>query len=312
MEIIIPTTRQGLSNLSKGIKTKVLADGATGECAGFIITQSINVTNNYANSLLSLGHENQQGVDFRLGEKNNAEADAVFNLTETVCRDIGKELTGLYTPDRTHKIDYGFDISPTGASTFPTTQDGWKTLFNNINTHYLTFPVGTADIESLLVKKGWVMATLALKLAAALIQKVTAAQNHKDARNETQFANADMATADLDIHKFANFLHGRHETDTRALGDYGFDTSDAPQLESDQMSGVPIGVNKQLQHIVLGSILTNMTADPIIIHKGTTVTGPGVIIPGFGELAMTKGYSNAIVVGTNPLKAGIVKVRVAR
>lgn len=69
MEIIIPTSRQGLSNLSKGIKTKVLADGSTGECAGFIILQSINVTNNYANSLLSLGHEEQYGIKFRLGEK---------------------------------------------------------------------------------------------------------------------------------------------------------------------------------------------------------------------------------------------------
>jgi len=312
MEIVLPTSRQGLSNLYKGIKTKVLADGPTGECAGFIIAQSIDVTFDYGKTLDSLVHEEGHGVKFRLGEKNNAQADAVFNLIETVCRGIGKELTSLYAPDRTHKIDYGFDISPTGASTFPTTQDDWKTLFTSINTQYLTFPVGTADIEPLLIKKGWVMATLVTNLAAAVTQKLTAAQNHRDAKTETQSANADMATADINIHKFANFLHGRHDTDARALGDYSFDTSDAPQLEKDQISTAPIGSQRQIQHIIFGSIMTNMTADPLIVFKGNTMTGAGITIPGFGELAMTKGYNRAIIKGTNPLKDGIAKVRVGR
>lgn len=155
---------------------------------------------------------------------------------------------------------------------------------------------------------GWVMATLAVNLGLAVAQKLTAAQNHRDAKTETQNANEDMATADIDIHKFANFLHGRHENDARALGDYGFDTSDAPSLEKPQISTIPILSHKQLDHIVFGSIMTSMVNFDLKVHKGQSIDSPFVILPAFGELAMTKGYSACIIENFNPLKEGIVKV----
>ena len=156
------------------------------------------------------------------------------------------------------------------------------------------------------------MADIALALAGGVTTKATADQNHRDAKTYTQNANSFMATPEIDIHKIADFLQNRHPNDGRALGAYGFDTSDAPPLEKFQLSDIPISGNKQLQHIVLGSIMTSMVNFDQMVHKGTNLNRPGETLPAYGELAMGKGYSSCIVVCPNALKPGIVKVLVRR
>jgi len=312
MEIILPTTTQGKSNLYKDIRDKVLADGAGGECYKFTIAQNIDVAGDYNKTLDSLTHEKNHGTKFRLGEKNNQDAHAIFDEINLVSRGIGQELKSLNSPNFKNGNEYGFDFSDKGAIDFPTKLADQITLFENINEFYLTFAAGTCPIEPFLVTKGYVMATLALKLAGAVTKKSTADQNHRDAKTETGLRNQDMSTPEINIHKFANFLQSRHKDDGRALGDYGFETSDAPSLEKAQMSGIPIGEDKHLQHIVKDSMMTNMTGEPINVFKGMKKKGIGITIPGFGELAMDKGYSKCIVTSGNLLKPGIVKTIVAR
>ncbi len=307
MKTVAPVTRQGTSNLIKALRDKIAADGSTGECYAFNAAQGINLATDYSNSVLAVGHEATHFIKFRAGEKNNAQADKVFKFMNTVSRGIAGELKDLNAPLFTDSNDYGFDFNESGKNDFPTKLEDQVTLFQNINAHYLTFATGTCPIERKLVSKGWVMATIASSVAAAVTQKALAAQNHIDAKTETGLANSKMATAEINMHKIIDFLHGRHEDDTRALGDYGIDTSDAPDLERAQLSNVPIGVDKKLQHIVFGGTMTNMTGDPIIVFKGKVKRGLGVTIPGHGELAMTKGYSNAIVTTPSTSRAGMVK-----
>ena len=69
---------------------------------------------------------------------------------------------------------------------------------------------------------------------------------------------------------------------------------------------------KQLDHIVLNSIMTSMVNIDLMVYNGQTTDSPGEKLPAYGELAMGKGYSHCIVVCLDPLKKGIVKVRVGR
>lgn len=58
--------------------------------------------------------------------------------------------------------------------------------------------------------------------------------------------------------------------------------------------------------------MINRTPDQLIFYKGKTIRDVGIIIPGFGQLAMTKGYSNAIIAGSGIIKSAIVRVTVTR
>ena len=312
MEINLPTGTQGKVDLTDGIKTKVTADGPGGECAKFVIAQSIDVDANLISAKAALVHEKEHFRLFRLGEKNNAYAHKVFDEINTVSRGIAQELKILKAPNYMDINVYGFSFNAKGANDFPAKEVEFITLFEDINTHYLTFAPGTCEIEPYLVAKEYVMATLATKLAGAVTAKADSVQNFKDAKTETQYRNEDMATPELDIHKFADFMQIRHKDDLRVAGDYTFETSDAPTTEKDQISIIPALNHKQLQHIVIGSVMTNMTGKPVQVFKGTHITGAGETIPGYGELLMSKGYSNAIVACNDPLKDGIVKVRVRR
>ncbi|MEI6815502.1 MAG: hypothetical protein WCL14_02740 [Bacteroidota bacterium] len=312
MEIDLPTTTTGRITLSKAIKEKVTADGVGGECAKFIIAQNIDVDADVTNAEAALVHEIASAKLFRLGEKNNAEAHVVFDKINTVSRAISQELKNLNAPNYINGNDWGFDFSASGAAHFPTTQADQITLFQAINTHYLTFAAGTASIEPLLVKRGWVMATLTTQLTGAVTQKNDSKQNFRDSESETAARNEDMSIPEINIHKFANFLHSRHQDDARTLGDYGFDTSDAPTKERDQISTIDMASEKQLDHIVLNSIMTSMVNIDLMVYNGQTTDSPGEKLPAYGELAMGKGYSHCIVVCLDPLKKGIVKVRVGR
>jgi len=312
MEIELPDTRQGLSDLSKGIKTKVLADGIGGELHAFNIAQGIDVTADFDNSVLSVAAEKNHFIKFRLGEKNNEIFHKTLDFTNTVSRGIAQELKGLNAPNFKNGNDWGFDFSDHGKVNFPTEIADQITLFQNINIHYLTFAAGTAPIEPLLVAKGWVMADIATALAGAIIIKAAADQAHRDAKTYTQDANSYMATPEINIHKIADFLQSRHQNDGRVLGDYTFNTSDAPALEKAQLSSILASTNKQLQHIVIGSVMTSMVNFPLTVHKGTSLNQPAEILPAFGELAMGKGHNQCIVVNPNALLKGIVKVIVKK
>jgi hypothetical protein len=74
------------------------------------------------------------------------------------------------------------------------------------------------------------------------------------------------------------------------------------------LSSIVMSGNKQLHHIVLGSVMTSMVNFPLTIHKGESLNQPAEILPPFGELAMGKGHSSVIVVNPNPLLKAVVKV----
>ncbi len=312
MEIVLPTTTQGKSNLYKAIRAKVLADGTSGECYDFIIAQEIDVNADYNSTLDALVHEENNDSKISLKEYNNSCFYKTLDATNTVSRGIAQELKILLSPNFKDGGLFGIDFSSTGAVNFPTKQADQIALFRAINKYYLTFAPDPCIIDPYLVAKGYVMATIALALTDAEDLKDDAFQLNLDAMLETSERNKDMATPEINIHKFANFLQTRHPDDGRWLGLYGFVTSDAPAKEKDQISSVPIGKNKQLQHIVLGSTMVNMTGDPVIVHKGKKKKGIGITIPGHGELLMGKGFANVVVVSTNPLQGGIIRVRVRR
>ncbi len=233
-----------------------------------------------------------------------------MEVVNEVSRAIYQYVKLLNAPLFQNSNVWGFTVSPKGAVHFPTTIGDQITLFENIHQYYASFSPGTAPIEHLLTSKNWVMSTIYTKCEDAKGFKSDADQNFKDSKTQTQDMNANMAPSEIDVHKIAAFLQVLRKDNLRVAGDYGFKTSDAPGLEVDQLSSIDISSDLLIDHIVIDSIMTSMVDFDMQVQQGTTNNHPLETLKAFGELAMAKGHSRSLVINSNLLKDGIVKVRV--
>ena len=308
MFILFPETTIEQLNLLKAIFSMVTHDGTGGELHQWLIDQGIDLPAQITKLEAALVLENAALNSKKFGKRDNQSWKLTLVPLQKIMRGIGQDLKVDNKADVTVLGEWGFNITENGRFIYPTTNDGWQTLGENIYTYWHSFSAGTAPNQKYLDSQNIVMGTFDSKMGDSNTFKTNAKQHYRDSKNENQQRDIKKADGIDAYHHIAEKLVVLHPENTLRVSDYGYDTNMAGASKVTQMTSVVPGEVSVVHNAVKDTSIVNENDLDLIINPGAKIPGKPIKFAMNSKMNVDTGMSEFRLSHADLLRT--VKIRV--
>jgi hypothetical protein len=270
----------------------------------FLAQQNIVLADDVSAANDAGAFENERRAKAGEAENCTQRRDMAFGPVFGKVRDYYQFLKKFYGPNFMELNLWGAPITTSGRIAYPSEFTERLTIYHALKDKYAAYAPGASPLDPYLTLHGQSMADNTTAANSALAFHNQAKDLAGKAEDATQDRNNVWLHVMEHLRAIGGFLISLYNTNPKELNRWGFTVDDSPRAPKQVKSKV-----KLLSHITVGSLIIggtfrNIGTVPLTVYKGSSATGPSVIVNP-GELyGITKGGSTITVVNPSSTTTG--------